>query len=120
MIFECFAFHYSLFSQKEHHSFLSSLFISLISSRFISFVIPPKNMIHSMLPVFKSATVSLFSNTVHSTQKWLMYKASTFCAFKASRTCVFPSSCHFVQKDKNKLCVHDKIGNVTPEARNDI
>ena len=48
MIFECFAFHYSLFSRKEHHSFLSSLFISSVSSRFISFVIPPKNMIHSI------------------------------------------------------------------------
>ena len=76
------------------------------------------------LPAFQSATVSLFSNTVHSIQKWLMHKASIFCAFKAIRTRVFRSSCHFVPKDNNKLFISThsvkQDGRVNPATKQSI
>ena len=100
---------------------------SSVSSRFISFVIPPKNMIHSMPPN------CLLSNLLHSHcfqiqctayRSGLCIKASIFCAFKASRTCVFPSSCHFVQKDKNKLFISThsvkQDGRVNPATKQSI
>ena len=65
------------------------------------------------LPAFQPATLLSLSNTEHRKQKWFMHiKRVYFVLSKQQEHISTRSSLHFVPKDQNKLCTHDKMGNM--------
>ena len=81
-----------------------------VTSRFIlSFSL--KNLTHSTPPAFQPATLLSLSNTERRKQKWFMHiKQVYFVLSKQEEHISSRSSRHFVPKDQNKLCTHDKNG----------
>ena len=109
-----FAFYYCSFP-KEHHNLTgrssSSSFLTSVSLRFIYFSLSVKNMTSSTPPkcLISNPLVSSSSNTEHGIPKWFMHmKQVYFVLSKQEKHISSSSSRHFVPKDQNKLCTHDK------------
>ena len=103
-----------LFS-KEYYSFSSCLLLSLVSSRLIYFVIFSQKLVSQYateLPAFQPATLVFKygrppTEGVYAPQASIILLLLKQEEHKSSR-----SLCHFVTKDQNKLCAHEKVGNV--------
>ena len=83
--------------------------MSSVSSRLIYFVIFSQNA--TELPAFQAATLLSFSNTKHAphTEVFMHIKQVIFRVLEARGKHISSrSSHHFVPKDQNKLCTHDK------------
>ena len=101
---------------KEHHSSSSSSFLSLVSSRFIYFVIFSKK--HDLqyateLSAFQTATGHLFSNKEDCLQRWFMhFKQVLYSYFWSKRNKNLDLPAILFQKIKTSCVRMTKIGNM--------
>ena len=101
---------------KEHHSSSSRSFLSLVSSRFIYFVIFSKK--HDLqyateLSAFQTATGHLFSNKEDCLQRWFMhFKQVLYSYFWSKRNKNLDLPAILFQKIKTSCVRMTKIGNM--------
>ena len=109
------AFYYCSFP-KEHHSstvtelvqFLPDVGFFKIHNFFVTFL---KNMTRSTPKncVLSNPLISSSSNTKYGIQKWFMHVEQVYFVLSKQEEHISSiSSRHFVPKDQNKLCTHDK------------